>query len=263
MRLQTADEALAVLEYLAHAPGPQTLGALSRELGLTKARAYRILATLRRRGYVIQDPFSRRYAFGPACAQLTLAARAAVNLSASCSEALRWLWRTTEETVYLAVYEGAQAVVVDKLDSPRPVLAASSLGRILPLHAVSGGKVLLSSRPDDEVERLIDGHLASFTDRTLNGRDQLWKEVRKIRAQGYAVNREGWRDGVSGVAALVRWGLEGEPAAAMAVCLPEIRFRESFQHLRRSVIKAAAMASEALAPYGTRPSSIPVPGGIR
>ncbi|HLH71205.1 MAG TPA: helix-turn-helix domain-containing protein [Candidatus Dormibacteraeota bacterium] len=55
MPLQTADEALAVLEYLAHAPGPQTLGTLSRELGLTKARAYRILATLRRRGYVVQD----------------------------------------------------------------------------------------------------------------------------------------------------------------------------------------------------------------
>ncbi len=263
MPLQTADEALAVLEYLAHAPGPQTLGTLSRELGLTKARAYRILATLRRRGYVVQDPLSRRYAFGPACAQLTLAARAGVNLAASCSEALRWLWRATEETVYLAVYDGGQAVVVDTLDSPRPVLAASSLGRVLPLHAVSGGKALLSSRPDDEIARLIDGRLATFTDRTLKERDQLWKEVRKIRAQGYAINREGWRDGVSGVAALVRWGLEGEPAAAMAVCLPDIRFRESFPHLRRSVIKAAAMASEALAPYGTRPSSIPAPGGVR
>jgi DNA-binding IclR family transcriptional regulator len=263
MTLQTADEALVVLEHLAHAPGPQTLGSLSRELGLTKARTYRILETLRKRGYVTQDPFSRRYAFGPACARLALAARASVNLAASCSEALRWLWRTTEETVYLAVYEGAHAVVVDKLDSPRPVLAASSLGRIIPLHAVSGGKVLLASRSDDEIERLLEGSHTVFTDQTLNGQQQLRNEIRRIRAQGYAINREGWRDGVSGVAALVRWGLEGAPVAAIAVCLPEIRFGESFQHLRRSVIKAAAMASEALAPYGTQPSSISHEGGIR
>lgn len=263
MALQTVDEALAMLEHLAHATGPQPLGSLCRDLGITKARGYRILSTLRQRGYVVQDPFSRRYAFGPACGRLASAARSSINLVGSCSEAVRWLWRITEETAYLAVYDSGQVIVVDKLDSPRPVLAASSLGRIVPLHAVSAGKVLLASRPDAEIERLIRGSIASFTDRTAVEPEKLWGEIRKIRAQGYAINREGWRDGVSGVAALVRWGLEGEPVAAIAICLPEMRFRESFQHLRRSVIKASAMASEALAPHGSQPLPITVQGGSR
>jgi DNA-binding IclR family transcriptional regulator len=248
-RLQTADDTLRVLEYLAESGRPRSLAAISHELNLTKARAYRILSTLKLRDYVLQDPFTRQYAFGPACARIVRQGQNSVSLVMACAEALRWLWEETGETAYFAVYQAGQAVVVDKIDSPKPLLAASALGRLLPLHAVSAGKALLASRPDYEVRKLIGDGAQNFTAGTRTEPSELWEEIRWIRAQGYAVNRQGWRDGVSGVAAPVRWGRAGTTVAAMAVCVPEVRFQDAQPRLTHCVTKAAMMASAALAPY--------------
>jgi DNA-binding IclR family transcriptional regulator len=247
--LRTADDALRVLEYLAERGRPESLAVICRDLGLTKARAYRLLSTLRHREYVLQDPLTRHYAFGPACARIVRRGQGTVSLVAACSPALRWLWEETGETVYLAVYDAGRGVVVDKIDSSKPVLAASALGRLLPLHAASAGKMLLAGRPDREVSALARHETRGFTASTQTDPDRIWEEVRRIRAQGYAVNRQGWRDGVAGAAAPVRWGPSGAVAAAMAVCVPEIRFQESEERLTHCVRRAAATASAALAPY--------------
>ncbi len=246
MPLQTVDDALTLMEYLARTGTFHSLSAICRDRDLSKARAYRLLATLKTRDYVVQDPYSRQYGFGPACARLVGDARQGVTVTAACADATRWLWSETEETTYLAVFEAGQAVVIDKLDSPKPVVATSALGRVLPLHTVSAGKVLLASRPDSEIENLITSLTASHIGKNATFSHRLWADIQKVRRERYAVNREGFRDGVSGVAAPVRWGQDGSVVAAMAVCVPEVRFSDSMAHLRMAVLKAADMASHSL-----------------
>lgn len=246
--LRTADDALAILEYLAQAPGPQPLTRISRELRTSKARAYRLLSTLKSRGYVSRDQDTAQYSFGSACARLAGRARLGTSLTTVCTPALRALWRQTQETVYLAVLENDHAVVVEKFNSLHPVVATSSLGKILPLHAVSAGKVLLAGLRDNAIDRLLLDGLLAFTPATPTDPEDLWSEIRKIRRQGFAINRESFRDGVSGVAAPVRWSMSGPVAAAIAVCLPTSRLRAGFASVRTSVIEAARSASTALGP---------------
>jgi IclR family KDG regulon transcriptional repressor len=244
--LRTADAALAVLEHLAGSQRPQGLAEISRSLGISKPKALRILRTLRARGYATQEETTARYRFGLACARLVAQARAEVSVALLCAPALRWLWETTQETTYLAALEAGRGVVIEKLDSPRPVIATSSLGRTLPLHAVSAGKALLAGLSDREVTQLFSAGLTAYTDATPGGLDALLEEVRQIRRQGYAVNREGYRDGVSGVAAPIRWAPDGPTALAIAVCVPALRFGRAAGFLRSSVVEAAARASRAL-----------------
>lgn len=246
--LQTADDALAILEYLAQAPGPQALTRISQEFRTSKARAYRLLATLKARGYVHQDADTARYGFGAACARLAGRARLGMTLPTLCTPALRWLWQKTQETVYLAVLESDHGVVVEKFNSLHPIVATSALGKVLPLHAVSAGKVLLAGLPDDVIDRLVRSGLLAFTSATPTKREDIWTEVRTIRRQGYAINKEHFRDGVSGIAAPVRWSTPGTVAAAIAVCLPTSRLRAGFTSIRASVIEAAQAASTALGP---------------
>jgi DNA-binding IclR family transcriptional regulator len=245
--LKSVDQALALMEYLAGTAAPQTVTGLSREFGLSKATVHRMLSTLRARGYVVQDPVTAQYSFGLTAAQLVAHPAAAETLTSACTPAMRWLWRKTGETVLLAVRDGDKAVVVEKLDSTRPVLSTYPLGRLMPLHAVSSGLALLAHLPHDEVQAILAAScLVQHTPRSRVTSQAVWTEIRSVRRKGYAINREGFRDGVSGVAAAVHEGYPGSVAAAIAVCVPSSRFEPQVDDLCASVMDAAARASESL-----------------
>lgn len=249
MTLRTVDDALAVLEALAETGDPQSLGRICDRLGFSRPHGHRLLASLKARHYVTQDPDTRLYAFGPACAQMVGQARRSADLILGCSDALHMVWEVTGETAYLAVLDGDQAIVVNRLEGRKPVVATSSLGRVMPLHAVSAGKVLLASLEDPQIERLLEKGLPTFTAKTPQNPEEIWASIRRIRLQGYAINRDGWRDGASGVAAPVRWGKEGRTAAALAVCVPDVRFRSLAGELTARVLEAAGVASNRLAAF--------------
>jgi DNA-binding IclR family transcriptional regulator len=176
--LKSVDHALAVMEYLAAAADPVTLTALSKQFGMSKSSMYRLLATLRDRGYVVKDPITARYRFGLTATRLAQQAGAVESLTGACWPAMRWLWTRTEETVLLAVRDGDTAVVVEKLDSTRPVLASSSLGRLMPLHAVSGGMALLASFPDAEIREILTAtDLSRFTSKSVTNADAVWHDI--------------------------------------------------------------------------------------
>jgi DNA-binding IclR family transcriptional regulator len=244
--LQTIDDALSVLEYLADAAVAQPLSRISRDLRMSKPRTHRVLSTLAARGYVTRDPVTSHYGFGAMCGSLIAQARAGVTLPQACGASLRRLWQETRETCYLAVLESDRAIVVDKLDSLLPVIATSILGRALPLHGVSAGKVLLASRPDHEVDALIARSIAAYPDAKPSDPIRIWNEVRRTRTQGYADNLSGFRDSVGGYAAPIRWSENGRVAAAIAVCMPAVRYRASGAEMRKAVVAAAAEASAAV-----------------
>jgi IclR family KDG regulon transcriptional repressor len=244
-RLKSVDQALALMECLATAADPQTVTGLSQEFGLSKSTVHRMLATLRARGYVVQDPVTARYSFGLTPARLVNEAGAVETLTSACWPAMRWLWRKTGETVLLTVREGDKAVVVEKLDSTRPVLSTYPVGRLMPLHAVSSGMALLAHLPDEEVrEILAESCLVRYTQHSLLTSQAVWRQIRSVRIKGYAINREGFRDGVSGVAAPVREAHRGRAVAAIAVCVPSSRFEPQVDDLCLSVVEAAVRASE-------------------
>ncbi len=243
--LKSVDQALSVLEYLAGTSEPQTLTALSRHFGLSKATMHRVLTTLRAHGFVVRDPVSARYGFGLTASRLAQQAGTGQSLTEACWPAMRWLWRKTEETILLTVRDGDKAVVVEKLDSPRPVLATSSLGRLMPLHAVSSGMVLLSHLPEAEIEEFLAAGLPRYTPHTPTAPDALWEAIRSVQRKGYAINRERFREGVCGVAAPVRGRDPRRPVvAAIAVCVPSSRFEPQVDALCEAVVGAAARASE-------------------
>jgi DNA-binding IclR family transcriptional regulator len=246
--LKSVHHALAVMEYLAGASDPQSLTALSNEFGLPKATMHRLLATLRDRGYVVQDPVTARYGFGLTASRLAHQAGAGEGLTDACWPAMRWLWKRTHETVLLAVRDGDTAVIIEKIDSDRPLVATYSLGRLMPLHAVSSGLALLSGFPNAEIrEILADTDLTSCTSHSRTTVEAVWYDIRSARLKGYAVNRERFRDGVCGVAAPV-FGLDRRrPSAALALCVPALRFEPQLDSMSELVVAAADRASEALA----------------
>jgi DNA-binding IclR family transcriptional regulator len=75
------------------------------------------------------------------------------------------------------------------------------LGRTMPAHCTSTGKAMLAQLPEAELHQLLpDETLERITVRSIGSRAKLEAELSRIRAQGYAVNREESEEGVASVA---------------------------------------------------------------
>ncbi len=92
-----------------------------------------------------------------------------------------------------------------------------------PVYCTGVGKVLLAWEPEEEVRRFLASiPLLRFTPNTLTDPEALIRELRSVRARGYAVDREERERGVRCVAAPVR-DSQGRVVAALSVCAPASR----------------------------------------
>ena len=128
---------------------------------------------------------------------------------------LRRLATDTHESVQLAVFDSGFCVYVDKVDSPQPLKAITSIGSRLPATVTSTGKALLAWAPVEALDQAM-GHVKRFTPLTLTRRKDLERDLEETRLRGYSINRGEYRAGVTGVAAPVR-DRTGNVVAAVGV----------------------------------------------
>jgi DNA-binding IclR family transcriptional regulator len=89
------------------------------------------------------------------------------------------------------------------------------------LHCTASGKALLANAPDERREAILTSvPLTRLTDNTITDFDELRAELRTIRTQGEAVDREECYDGVQCVAVPV-FAQHGECVGVSTVQFPK------------------------------------------
>lgn len=200
---QTVQKALNLLEALVRSGQPRRLTELSRQLGLTKPNVYRLLSTLSTLGYVKKDPVTTLYSPTLKIWELGSLLVRDVDLVAVAQPRLRRLCADTHESVQLAVFDSGFVVYVDKVDSPQPLKAMTSIGSRVPATVTSTGKALLAWMPPESLDQAM-AHVKRYTALTLTRRKDIERDLEETRMRGYAVNRGEFRVGVAGLAAPVR-----------------------------------------------------------
>jgi DNA-binding IclR family transcriptional regulator len=152
----------------------------------------------------------------------------------------------THESVHLAVLEGMEAVIIDNEDSYFFVRAVNVPGQHLPAHAVSTGKVLLAYQWEVRLREILShAALTGYTDNTITDPRLLLEELRKVRANGYAISCGELEEGVDAVAAPIFDHLH-TVAAAVSIGGPSERFRPRKSELIAAVTGAGQQISQAL-----------------
>jgi DNA-binding IclR family transcriptional regulator len=200
---QTVQKALNLLEALVRSGQPRRLTELSRQLGLTKPNVYRLLSTLSTLGYVKKDPVTTLYSPTLKIWELGSLLVRDVDLVAVAQPRLRRLCQDTHESVQLAVFDSGFVVYVDKVDSPQPLKAMTSIGSRVPASVTSTGKALLAWLPPESLDQAM-AHVKRYTALTLTRRKDIERDLEETRIRGYSINRGEFRAGVAGVAAPVR-----------------------------------------------------------
>lgn len=91
------------------------------------------------------------------------------------------------ETVLLTVVNDWDAMCIEKIETNRLIKLSLEQGSRLPLHAGASSKILLAYMEDSFVTGMFENvRLTKFTENTITDHNQLRKELKKIREQGYA-----------------------------------------------------------------------------
>ncbi len=184
----TALKALRVLEAVAAEPRSLSLAETALAAGLDKSAAHRMLATLVAAGYVRQDPETRRYSLSYRVVSLSrnlLADNEVVRLARETLEAVA---AETGEGMHLAMLDGMETVLVQRVKGTQLVAVDFQVGDRSRLHCTSIGKALLAFQPREDIEAVIAAGLTAMTEHTITEPEVLRRELRQIRARGYAID---------------------------------------------------------------------------
>ena len=255
--VQSVDRALALLERLASRGGSASLSDLARDLGLSKSTVHALLATMRAWGVVSQEA-DGLYVLGIRLFEWGTAAVSRLDLRTAAGPVLERLMDQFQETVHLVVGDGLDVVYIDKRESPRSMRIVSQVGRRLPAYCTAVGKAMLAFRPEEELERLLEGAtLQPWTPNTITDKEALKAHLAEVRRRGYALDNEEIIEGLRCVGAPIR-DHSGQVVAALSVAGLSVRLGpERIAEVIPAVVEAAAEISHRLG-YREKGSS-PVP----
>jgi DNA-binding IclR family transcriptional regulator len=216
---------------------------LAGELDIHKSTAHRLLATLKDRGLVEQDPSTELYRLGMGMVLLAGAVTAELDIVRTARPICQQLSRETQETVTITVLEGDDAVIIDQVSSPSSVVSVNWTGQHTPLHCTSDGKVLLAHLPPARQQALLARPLRRYTERTIVDPAALLAQLEAIRRAGYGFTVGELEIGLNAVAAPIR-SSGGAVIASVGISGPSFRVTaEALPTLGRAAIEAAAAIS--------------------
>jgi IclR family transcriptional regulator, acetate operon repressor len=230
---------LRVLEEVASRQ-PIGVGELARVLDMPKSSAQRALLTLHTAGWI--RPASgevTRWMMTTKALAVGGRGSADLNLRGAAVPIMEDLRRHTEETIHLTVPEGGKMVLIERLETDKPVRTNMALGHALPMHASANGKAVLAYSSPEFIRQLLADELPRYTDTTITDPDELRAQLATIRGQGFAVNHGEWRSDVGSVAAAVMGGHE-KPIASVSVNIPISRLTEESEPVFGAAVREAA-----------------------
>ena len=223
-KIKSIDKVLDLLEFLSANEQETGITEISKNLHMGLSTVYRILTTLKSRGYVIQNQQTTKYRLGIKLFELGCAVQSTKRLVEVIKPYLRQLSESTNETVNLAILEGKEVIYLAKVESLEVLTTNIKVGTRLPAHCTALGKVLLAFISDGEFDSLYkaDEPLSSLTSKSISSLEKLKKDLKKVKEQGYAVDREEYKIGINciGVPIFSRNGA----IAAISITGPASRF---------------------------------------
>lgn len=219
--VQAADRVLQILEILAD-NGPTGVSAIARELGVHRSTAFRLLATLEGRRFVVQETHRGTYSLGAGALRIAGAVALRIDLAREAQEVCDEVTTRLGETSNVAILVDDAAVNIAQTTGTSSVAVRDQyVGQRTPLHATSSGKTLLAYAGQPTVDA-VTRSLERFSDTTIVDPAALRDELALIRERGWGSALAEWQDHTNAVAVPV-FATDGSVVAALSITAPAFR----------------------------------------
>ena len=218
--------AIQILDLFLVHDEPMGITDLSRELGLSKATAFRIVHTLAAAEILERDRDQGKYRLGRKLLQLGSAVLARLDVADVAMPHLELLMRRYQEEVHVGVFVQGEVVYISKVEAFQLQRMNSRVGLRAPAFCTSIGRVLLAYQPDVVIQGVLAGPILPYTPRTVTDPDALRSILREVVERGYATSFEEYEIGLNSVGAPV-FGAQGAVIAGVSVSGPAHRLNNA------------------------------------
>ena len=245
--VQSVDRALSIIETLAEDDEGYRLSDLAVRTGLSTSTAHRLLATLESRRFDQFDRTQSKWHVGARAFTVGATFARRRNFSAQAVPYLRKLRDLTRETANLAVVDDEFIVVLTRMESREIMRSLTKVGGRVAMVASGVGKAVLATYSDEDVSAIIRHHgMPRLTEKSIVRPGDLFRELAKVRRDGYAIDDEEACMGLRCIASVV-YNDCGEPLAAISVSGMTSRLTdERLPRLGQTVREVAAELTVAL-----------------
>ncbi len=208
-----------ILDSFSLARPELTLTQIRESTGLPTSTVQRLVGNLVGHGFI--DKVDDRYRVGVKMAYWAAPATHGVELIEIIKPVLRDLRDKLGETVCFFQSSLEYRVCVAMAETRHMLRRDMAVGRILPLHAGSAGRVLLAW--DDELaNRVLSARLDRLTETTITDTESLRVAIKQTRADGYALTTGERESGASGLSAPV-FNAQADLVGALTIMGPTLR----------------------------------------
>lgn len=203
----TVGKALEILDLVAEVGRPVRFSELLANSQHPKATLYRFLQTLTNQGMLSYDADRQTYSLGLRLVRLAHAAWGQSSLAPVARRHLDVLAEATGETLHLAQMDNGQVLYVDKRNNSSSVEMFAAAGKVGPAYCTGVGKAILAYMDQEKLKRVISQQaFLQYTPTTLTSAELLCNELKDIRAEGFAYDREEHEPGIICIAAPIHSG---------------------------------------------------------
>ena len=158
---------------------------LAELTGIPHPTVRRVLKCLIDERLVLQDPTTRRYRLGPLNFELGLATFHKREFLLQFHSVISQIAQSCEDTTYLMVRSGADALCLDRIIGSGPVrTVALEVGGRRPLGFGAAGLALLAQYPDDEIEAILEANRREIHVHKRVTRERILRGVSHVREHG-------------------------------------------------------------------------------
>ncbi|WP_052208107.1 IclR family transcriptional regulator [Croceibacterium mercuriale] len=217
--VKSATRTLDIIEYVVATSRPLVAQEIAVALGIPVSSLSYLLATLVERGYIVRE--GRRYLPGPGLERLQTR-RHGPTLADRAAPLVQWLRAQLNETASFLVRVDWEAEVLVTQSSSHALRYSLDVGSRLPLHALAGGRALLTLMDDGDLARYFaESTRRRLTPSTITNENGLRQAIAQARDAGIAETDEEYSLGIHGMACVVMSG--DVPVGALSVAIPKAR----------------------------------------
>jgi IclR family acetate operon transcriptional repressor len=240
VRVQSALRTISILLAVSESANGLKVKEITEKLGLSRQVTYHLIHTLHATG-IIRKNENNRYVLGLAAVSIAEGFHRQLAPPEHLARRVRSIVAATEEAAYASGWVDGEIVALATARGLSPVGAAQiPEGFSGYAHARATGKLLLALADPAISEAYLDSHpMEARTDRTIVNREELTREMERIRARQYALDNEEFHEGIRCLAVPVE-GLGGR--FALGVSVPSGRFQVNFDQYLAVLTNAARIS---------------------
>lgn len=198
----TVEKALQLIELVADSKS--SLAELTSASGFSRSTTHRLASLLVKHRYL--EHRDNQYSLGSRFLELGERRRAELHFLRAAQPIARRYSEQTGETIHLAVLQGADMQLMDKIVGSRQLQVNSFVGQTNRAYRTGVGKAMIATRPESEWQHFL-------ADLDAQARSRLLYDLAQTKARGYAIDIEESNFGVCCVAAAIQHTGERQLAA--------------------------------------------------